>query len=198
MRRLVLVCGLLSLPAAHAKEPAMSVAADDASAYAAARAHFARALRVAPKHVVPLDLAHRDDTLKSLQIGALHAFVFERGRRRIHGFASADGQVVQAKTPKTWGAFFKTAQVLDPAQATDAPGLARRLVWLNQQGDLVLDAGADLTDFSVNPGASNWPTIARDAEGATLTYSYRPRQRRSVARPRRVRLRISSEYQVVR
>lgn len=185
--------GLLSPLGAIAKEPAVSTPQDD---FAQARAHFARAHRVALAKVVPADLAHQDAALKDLQVGDLIAFVHPRRRGEVRGFASPDGQVVRAKDSASWGALFRAARVHEPPHALDAPGLARRLVWLTQQGDLVLDPGPALNDFSVAPGASSWPIIKRDPRGATLIYSYRARTRRQIAHPWRVRVHVAPDYQV--
>lgn len=197
MIRVIALCvlGLGALPAANAKEAApVSAVSGPAAAYEQARAHFAKALRIKVARVIPQSLEHRDTELKALETGDLFPFVYARGRRRVQGFASADGRVVLPKKSPTWTHLFKAAQLLEPGKSLDAPGMARRMVWLTQQGDLVLDGGGSLDAFGAGPGGDTWPTIHRGPEGAVLRYSWRARSRRTRAGVKSTVLKIAPDY----
>lgn len=181
---------LWSMPVARADDA--PPATDAAAAHAQARAHFARRARVALKRVEPASLEHRNDVFLALETGDLFPFAVESGLRKARGFASADGRVVLAKARPTWTHLFAAARILDPAASLDAPGVARRLVWLGDQGDLVLQA-APAFDAIAAPGGDPWPTITRDADGVAITYTVRPPGRRTRPHPRTVTLRLGPD-----
>lgn len=173
---------------------------------AQARDHFARALaarglRVPPKRITP------DEAMQALMIDGLFPFVAELspspgahpGGRRVHGFAAADGRVVLGGDHAAKGHLLRACHLLDPSRSLGAPDIAARLVWLDQQGELVLHPPGDDPSalMGIGAGGFSWPAIKREADGgATLTYAYQPPSlRRHVPPPKLVAVRIGPDYQ---